>query len=41
MVMVQAENCALRLANVSKSYGRVRALDNLSFTVAAGRSGLA
>src|SRR5215510_4807146 len=35
--MVQAESCALRLANVSKSYGRVRALDNLSFTVAEGR----
>ena len=35
--MVQAGNCALRLANVSKSYGRVRALENLSFSVAEGR----
>src|SRR5688572_18765052 len=37
MVMVQAENCALRLANVGKSYDRVRALENLSFSVAEGR----
>jgi multiple sugar transport system ATP-binding protein len=35
--MGQAENSALRLTNVSKSYGRVRALENLSFTVAEGR----
>jgi len=35
--MVQAGNYALRLANVSKSYGRVRALENLSFSVAEGR----
>ena len=35
--MVQAGNNALRLANVSKSYGRVRALENLSFSVAEGR----
>ena len=35
--MVQAGINALRLANVSKSYGRVRALENLSFTVAEGR----
>ena len=35
--MGQVENSALRLTNVSKSYGRVRALENLSFTVAEGR----
>jgi len=35
--MGQAENSALRLTNVSKSYGRVRALENLSFAVAEGR----
>ncbi|HET6159901.1 MAG TPA: ABC transporter ATP-binding protein [Dongiaceae bacterium] len=35
--MEQAENCALRFANVTKSYGRVRALENLSFDVAEGR----
>jgi ABC-type sugar transport system ATPase subunit len=35
--MGPAENCALRFANVSKSYGAVRALDNLSFDVAEGR----
>ena len=35
--MGSAENSALRLTNVSKSYGRVRALENLSFTVAEGR----
>src|SRR5689334_9606547 len=34
--MGQVEN-ALRLTNVSKSYDRVRALDNLSFSVAEGR----
>src|SRR4051812_18848903 len=31
------ETSALRLTNVSKSYGRVRALENLSFRVAEGR----
>src|SRR5882762_6768412 len=35
--MGQVENSALRLTNVSKSYGRVRALENLSFSVAEGR----
>ena len=35
--MGQVENFALRLTNVSKSYGRVHALENLSFTVAEGR----
>src|SRR3981081_271399 len=34
--MGQVENSALRLTNVSKSYGRVRALENLSFSVAEG-----
>jgi multiple sugar transport system ATP-binding protein len=29
--------CALRLEGVSKSYGRVTALDNLSFEVEEGR----
>jgi len=36
-LMSQVENIALSLANVSKAYGRVRALENLSFSVAAGR----
>jgi multiple sugar transport system ATP-binding protein len=31
------ENCALSLANVTKFYGHVRALENLSFNVAEGR----
>ena len=31
------ENCALNLTNVTKFYGRVRALENLSFSVAEGR----
>src|ERR1041384_7125502 len=31
------ENVALSLANVSKAYGNVRALENLSFNVAEGR----
>ncbi|MEQ8346000.1 MAG: ABC transporter ATP-binding protein [Sneathiellaceae bacterium] len=35
--MGQGDNCALSLANIAKSYGRVQALDNLSFTVAEGR----
>jgi len=35
--MGQVENPALRLTNVGKSYGGVRALDNLSFSVAEGR----
>ena len=35
--MGQVENYALSLANVSKAYGRVRALENLSFNVAEGR----
>ena len=35
--MGQVENSALRLTNVSKSYGRVQALENLSFSVAEGR----
>jgi ABC-type sugar transport system ATPase subunit len=35
--MGQGDNCALSLTNVSKSYGAVRALDNLSFSVAEGR----
>jgi ABC-type sugar transport system ATPase subunit len=35
--MGTVENCSLRFANVGKSYGAVRALDNLSFDVAEGR----
>lgn len=35
--MGQVEHSALRLTNVGKSYGRVRALENLSFSVAEGR----
>ncbi len=35
--MGQVEKFALSLANVSKAYGRVRALENLSFNVAEGR----
>ena len=35
--MGQVDACALSLANISKSYGRVRALNNLSFSVAEGR----
>jgi multiple sugar transport system ATP-binding protein len=35
--MAKAEKLALRLSGVSKSYGNVRALENLSFDVAAGR----
>lgn len=35
--MGQVDACALSLTNVSKSYGRVRALHNLSFSVAEGR----
>src|SRR3954471_12502379 len=35
--MGQVDNYALSLANVSKAYGRVRALENLSFNVAEGR----
>ena len=35
--MGQFEKSALRLTNVGKSYGRVRALENLSFRVAEGR----
>jgi multiple sugar transport system ATP-binding protein len=35
--MGQVDACALSLTNVSKSYGRVGALHNLSFRVAAGR----
>src|SRR3954469_13420391 len=35
--MGQGENSALSLTNVSKSYGAVRALENLSFNVAEGR----
>jgi ABC-type sugar transport system ATPase subunit len=35
--MGQLEKSALRLTNVSKSYGRVRALENLSFRVTEGR----
>ena len=35
--MAPVESCALRFANVGKSYGAVRALDNLSFDVAEGR----
>jgi multiple sugar transport system ATP-binding protein len=31
------ETCALNLTNVTKFYGRVRALENLSFSVAEGR----
>jgi ABC-type sugar transport system ATPase subunit len=37
MAMGQVEKTALRLTNVAKSYGRVRALENLSFRVAEGR----
>ena len=35
--MAQADRPALRLSRISKSYGSVRALENLSFDVAAGR----
>ena len=35
--MTKVENFALSLSNVSKAYGRVRALENLSFNVAEGR----
>ena len=35
--MGQFDNSALRLVELSKSYGRVRALENLSLTVAEGR----
>jgi len=35
--MGQAVNCALSLTNVSKSFGRARALADLSFSVAEGR----
>jgi ABC-type sugar transport system ATPase subunit len=35
--MGQVDTCALNLTNVSKSYGRVTALRNLSFSVAEGR----
>jgi multiple sugar transport system ATP-binding protein len=35
--MAMVENCALNLTNVTKFYGRVRALENLSFSVAEGR----
>src|SRR3954469_1948417 len=35
--MSQVETAALSLTNVSKHYDRVRALDNLSFSVAEGR----
>ncbi len=35
--MTKQNNLALSIAGVSKTYGRVRALDNLSFDVAAGR----
>jgi multiple sugar transport system ATP-binding protein len=35
--MADSGKHALRLAGISKSYGKVRALDNLSFEVAAGR----
>jgi ABC-type sugar transport system ATPase subunit len=37
VAMGQAEGCALSLANVSKSYGHVKALQNLSFNVPEGR----
>jgi multiple sugar transport system ATP-binding protein len=37
MAMGQVAGHALSLTNVSKSYGRVRALQNLSFNVAEGR----
>ena len=35
--MAGSEQPALRLSGISKSYGKVRALDNLSFDVAEGR----
>jgi multiple sugar transport system ATP-binding protein len=35
--MEQVENCALSLANVTKSFGEARALANLSFSVVEGR----
>ncbi len=35
--MAGSERPALRLSGISKSYGKVRALDNLSFDVAEGR----
>jgi ABC-type sugar transport system ATPase subunit len=37
MTVGQFDNSALRLVELSKSYGRVRALENLSLTVAEGR----
>src|SRR5260221_11036967 len=37
MGMTGSGKQALRLTGISKSYGSVRALDNLSFSVAAGR----
>ena len=37
MGMAQSVKPALRLSGISKSYGKVRALENLSFDVAAGR----
>ena len=37
MGMAQGVKPALRLSGISKSYGKVRALENLSFDVAAGR----
>ena len=35
--MARSDKHALRLSGISKSYGKVRALDNLSFDVAEGR----
>ncbi len=35
--MASSEQAAIKLSSVSKSYGRVRALENLSFTVPEGR----
>ena len=37
MGMAGSDKPALRLSGISKSYGKVRALDNLSFDVAEGR----
>ncbi len=37
MGMAGSDKVALRLSGISKSYGKVRALDNLSFDVAEGR----
>ena len=37
MGMAEGVKPAVRLSGIAKSYGKVRALENLSFDVAAGR----